>query len=83
MIKKLARAIHSKYIREIRNQSTRIKDDLNNYSFFNTGGQGIQYTSEFDDLPDEIKLSNIDNATHIPTKLLSFGYKFWPVKIGF
>jgi len=83
MIKKLARAIHSKYLHEIRNQSIRTKDDLNNYSFFNRGDPGIQYTSDFDDLPDEIKLSNIDNATHIPTKLLSIGYKIRPVKKGF
>jgi serine phosphatase RsbU (regulator of sigma subunit) len=79
MIKKLARAIHSKYLHEIRNQSTR----ANNYFFYNPGDFRNQYTSDFNDLPAEIKNSNIDNATHIPTKLLSIGYKIRHVKKGF
>ena len=76
MIKKLARAIHSRYLREIRNQSL----EANKYIFYNTGNQ---YASDFDDLPDDIKYSNIDNAAHIPTKLLSIGYKIRQVKKGF
>jgi serine phosphatase RsbU (regulator of sigma subunit) len=79
MIKKLARAIHSRYLHEIRNQSIK----ANNYVFYNQGNSGNQYISDFDDLPDEIKYSNIDNAAHIPTKLLSIGYKIRPVKKGF
>jgi serine phosphatase RsbU (regulator of sigma subunit) len=79
MIKKLARAIHSRYLHELRNQS--IKD--NNYVFYNPGKDGNQYAVDFDDLPEEIKLSNIDNAAHIPTKLLSIGYKIRQVKKGF
>jgi serine phosphatase RsbU (regulator of sigma subunit) len=79
MVRKLARAIHSRYLHEIRNQSIK----ANNYVFYNQGNSGNQYVSDFDDLPDEIKYSNIDNAAHIPTKLLSIGYKIRPVKKGF
>ena len=83
MIRKLARAIHSKYLHEIRNQNNSVQDDQNNLSFYNPGHSGYQYTSDFDDLPDEIKYSNIDNAAHIPTKLLSIGYRIRQVKKGF
>jgi serine phosphatase RsbU (regulator of sigma subunit) len=79
MIRKLARAIHSRYLHEIKNQT--IKAD--NYIFYNPGNLENQYVSEFDDLPDDIKYSNIDNAVHIPTKLLSIGYKIRQVKKGF
>jgi serine phosphatase RsbU (regulator of sigma subunit) len=79
MIKKLARAIHSRYIHEIRNQ--KLKAD--NHFFYTAGAEWNQYISEFDDLPDEIKYSNADNAAHIPTKLLSIGYKLREVKKGF
>jgi serine phosphatase RsbU (regulator of sigma subunit) len=79
MIKKLARAIHSRYLHEIRNQNIK----TNNYFFYNPGNTGSDYVSDFDDLPDEIKYSNIDNAAHIPTKLLSIGYKIRQVKKGF
>jgi len=79
MVKKLARTIHSRYLHEIRNQSNKVV----NYIFYDPGDIGNQYTSDFDDLPDEIKNSNIDNAAHIPTKLLSIGYKIRQVKKGF
>ena len=79
MVKKLARAIHSRYLHEIRNQSIK----ANNYIFYNQGNSANQHLSDFDDLPDEIKYSNIDNAAHIPTKLLSIGYKIKPVKKGY
>jgi serine phosphatase RsbU (regulator of sigma subunit) len=79
MVRKLARAIHSRYLHEIRNQHLKAND----YVFYNSGNTVNQYTIDFDDLPDEIKYSNIDNATHIPTKLLSIGYKIRPVKKGF
>ncbi|HUX57048.1 MAG TPA: SpoIIE family protein phosphatase [Bacteroidales bacterium] len=83
MIRKLARAIHSKYLHEIRNQNTRVQDDPDTLKFYNPGDSENQYTSDFDDLTDEIKYSNIDNAAHIPTKLLSIGYKIRLVKKGF
>ena len=38
--------------------------------------------TEFDDLPDDVKYSNIDNAWHIPTKLLAIGYRIRKVKKG-
>jgi serine phosphatase RsbU (regulator of sigma subunit) len=79
MIKKLARAIHSRYLHEIRNQSKK----TDNYIFYNPDSSLNQYLSDFDDLPDEIKYSNIDNAAHIPPKLLSIGYKIRRVKKGF
>ena len=79
MIRKLARAIHSRYLHEIKNQT--LKAD--NYIFYNPGNLENQYVSDFDDLPNDIKYSNIDNAVHIPTKLLSIGYKIRQVKKGF
>jgi len=79
MVRKLARAIHSRYLHEIRNQN----HNANDFILYNSGKAGDQYAVDFDDLPDEIKYSNIDNATHIPTKLLSIGYKIRQVKKGF
>lgn len=76
MIRKLARSIHSKYLHEIKNQSF-------NHDKSSPANTGNIYTSDFDSLPDEIKNSNIDNASHIPAKLLSIGYKIRPVKKGF
>ena len=76
MIRKLARSIHSKYLHEIKNQSL-------NHDKSTPANSGNVYTSDFDSLPDEIKNSNIDNASHIPAKLLSIGYKIRPVKKGF
>ena len=68
LIRKLARAIHSGYLSETRKQG--LKDSANR-----------NYIS-FDDLPDETRYSNMDNAWHIPTKLLSIGYKIRPVEKG-
>ena len=79
MVRKLARAIHSRYLHEIRNQNLKAND----FILYNSGKAGDQYAVDFDDLPDEIKYSNIDNATHIPTKLLSIGYKIRQVNKGF
>jgi serine phosphatase RsbU (regulator of sigma subunit) len=79
LVRKLARAIHSRYLHEIRNQNLK----ANNFIFYSSARTGNQYTVDFDDLPDEIKYSNIDNAIHIPTKLLSIGYKIRQVKKGF
>jgi serine phosphatase RsbU (regulator of sigma subunit) len=83
MIKKLARAIHSKYLHEVRSQHTRSETDPYNYFFYSPKDFRNQYISDFNELPDEIKYSNIDNAAHIPTKLLSVGYKIRQVKKGF
>jgi serine phosphatase RsbU (regulator of sigma subunit) len=83
MIRKLARAIHSKYLHEIRSQHTKADKDQFNYFFYSSQDFRNKYISDFDELPDEIKYSNIDNAAHIPTKLLSIGYKIRQVKKGF
>jgi serine phosphatase RsbU (regulator of sigma subunit) len=75
-VKKLARAVHSRYLYDIRNQSNSPAGSiLNSHKDFHN-----QYSSDFDDLPDEIKNSNTDYAFHIPTKLLSIGYKIRQVK---
>jgi serine phosphatase RsbU (regulator of sigma subunit) len=83
MVNKLARAIHSRYLHEIRKQQK--GQEKNIYlSWIHKPGEGIsQNTSDFEDLDTEIKSSNLDNAYHIPAKLLSIGYKIRPVKKGF
>jgi serine phosphatase RsbU (regulator of sigma subunit) len=83
MIKRLARTIHSRYLHEIRNQISKEARRENLYFFYPGNQAGIEYTSDFDDLPDDIKFSNIDNALHIPTKLLAIGYKIRQVKKGY
>jgi serine phosphatase RsbU (regulator of sigma subunit) len=83
LIKKLARAIHAKYLHEVRNQGNMTNNHSIYYSFYKSGESGNQYASDFDNLPGDIKHSNIDNAAHIPTKLLSVGYKIRHVKKGF
>ena len=83
MIKKLARAIHSRYLQEMRNRDTGDDKDLNDSMLHYPGDSGNQYLTDFENLPDDIKYSNKDNAFHIPTKLLSIGYKIRPVKKGF
>ena len=82
-ILKLARAIHSKYLRELRTQKTNGHPD--HYGLFTNipDGDGHPLTMEFDDLPDDIRYSNADNALHIPTKLLSVGYRIRLVRKGF
>jgi serine phosphatase RsbU (regulator of sigma subunit) len=65
MILKIARAIHSRYLMELRKQKSM--------------GPRIE---DFDKLDEEIKYSNIDNAYHIPTKLLAIGYRIRKVKKG-
>jgi serine phosphatase RsbU (regulator of sigma subunit) len=51
--------------------------------FYTTGDSVNPGLSDFDDLPDEIKYSNTDNAYHIPAKLLAIGYKIRPAGKGF
>ncbi|RPH33284.1 MAG: hypothetical protein EHM93_05615 [Bacteroidales bacterium] len=72
---KLARAIHSRYkklMMDFQNtESKKIYSDL----YVVTDKSQQYFTVEFDQLPDSIKSSNIDNAYHIPTKLLSIGYE--------
>lgn len=73
LVKKLARTIHSRYQHEIKNQRTHSPvSNVDN-----------PYTVDFDNLPEGIKHSNIDNAANIPAKLLAIGYKIRPVTKGF
>jgi serine phosphatase RsbU (regulator of sigma subunit) len=83
LIKKLGRAIHSRYLQEMRNHSDGDSGDVYNSAFHYPGDAGNQYLTDFENLPDDIKFSNRDNAFHIPTKLLSIGYKIRPVKKGY
>jgi serine phosphatase RsbU (regulator of sigma subunit) len=71
MIRKIARAIHSRYLDETLRQTESVPD------------AGDIIIKQFDDLPAEIQYSNIDNATHLPTKLLSIGYRIRPARKGF
>jgi serine phosphatase RsbU (regulator of sigma subunit) len=79
---KIAKAVHSQYLHLLRKQSFLSEKGLDLSRFLNTGGNGCSELREFDDLPDEIKFSNIDNAYHIPAKLLSIGYKIKHVSAG-
>lgn len=83
MVNKLARAIHSRYLHEVRKQQT--GQGKNIYmSWLHKQGEGVtQNISDFENLDNEIKSSNLDNAYHIPAKLLAIGYKIRPVKKGF
>jgi serine phosphatase RsbU (regulator of sigma subunit) len=83
IVRKLAKAIHSRYLQEMRKQKSEQKKSLFAFGFFNPGVSKGQDLSEFDDLPEDIKYSNLDNAYHIPTKLLSAGYKIRLVEKGF
>lgn len=76
VLKKLAKAIHSRYLK----QMSDLEHEPANRSY---PGLSEAYLMEFDDLPEEIQYSNIDNAHHIATKLLAIGYRVKPVKPGF
>lgn len=75
-IKKLARAIHSRYLKEMRDKGQEAAGAA-------YPGDYTPYLQEFDELPEEIKFSNIDNAYHIVTKLISIGYTIKPAREGF
>ncbi len=79
---KIAKAIHSQYQHEIRKQGFAEGGSPLTSGLFTTGDFKNIALKDFDELPDEIKYSNIDNAYHIPTKLLSIGYRIRPVSSG-
>jgi serine phosphatase RsbU (regulator of sigma subunit) len=83
IVAKLARAIHSKYIHQVRKENSISDKDIYISWLHRTGEARNQNIVEFDDLPEEIKQSNLDNAHHIPTKLLAAGYKIRPFRKGF
>ncbi|UCG26754.1 MAG: SpoIIE family protein phosphatase [Bacteroidales bacterium] len=69
---KLARVIHSKYLKSMNSLKG---DSVNIYKeMYFYGENSSQFITDFDSLDEDIKLSNIDNAYHVPTKLLSIGY---------
>ena len=69
---KLARVIHSKYRKSMNSLK---EDSVNMYKeMYYYGENSSQFITDFDSLDEDIKLSNIDNAYHVPTKLLSIGY---------
>ncbi len=80
MVAGLARAIHSRYMKEMRKHNSLSQRKIFLSWLLNAGDNKIM---DFDKLPEEIKHSNLDNAFHIPTKLLSIGYKIRPVGRGF
>jgi serine phosphatase RsbU (regulator of sigma subunit) len=69
MVTRIARAIHAIYIAETR----RISD----------GKKNLEFHAEWDRLSDEVKASNLDNARHIPTKLMAIGYRIEPEVEGY
>lgn len=76
LAEKLARAIHSRYSKLMQDLS----EDPNSKKMYSdlyiVDDKNQQYFSmEYSQLPELIKSSNIDNAYHIPTKLLSIGYE--------
>ena len=83
MIKSLARAIHSRYVQEMRSRDSYEEAYLNNHVLNYPEDIRSHYQTDFDNLPEDIKYSNMDNALHIPTKLLSIGYRIRPVKKGY
>ncbi len=83
MVWKLARTIHSRYRHEMKTRDIRSGMTSPVSGFYKSRDEETIYISEFDELPDDIKFSNLDNAVHIPAKLLSAGYGIRPVKKGF
>jgi hypothetical protein len=83
VVLRLAKAIHSRYLHEMRKQKNGTKKGYHASGFFNPGNSGSSEFSDFEDLPEEIKHSNLDNAYHIPTKLLSIGYVISHVQKGY
>jgi len=83
VVLRFARAIHSRYLREIRkrDQGTQQSSYL---SWIHVRGDNKETIPEnFDHLPQDIKHSNLDNAYQIPAKLLSIGYKLRQTGKGF
>ncbi len=82
VVLKFARAIHSRYQHEISKRNSGSTKSTY-FSWLHSTGDVQNNVADFDDLPEEIKHSNLDNAFQIPTKLLSVGYKIRPVKKGY
>lgn len=76
---RLARAIHARYLQNIRNRGSDGEKTTAGYP----GDEGNIHITDYDSLPEEIRFSNYDNAIHIPSKLLSIGYRIKPVREGY
>jgi serine phosphatase RsbU (regulator of sigma subunit) len=83
MVLRFARAIHSRYLREIRKRDTGTKKSSYLSWLHDTGEIQNSNLNDFDDLPEDIKHSNLDNAYQIPAKLLAVGYKLRQAGKGF
>ena len=83
MVRKLAKAIHSRYIHETAKRVPGPEKDSHVSWFYKAPDPETGSKVAFEDLPVDIRSSNLDNAVHIPTKLLAAGYKIRPVKKGF
>ncbi|MFH0842417.1 MAG: SpoIIE family protein phosphatase [Bacteroidota bacterium] len=83
MVLKFARAIHARYIREIKKREPETKKS-SYLTWIHEQGDSRETPGEnFDDLPEEIRHSNLDNAYQIPAKLLAIGYKLQQTGRGF
>jgi len=83
MVLKLARAIHSRYRHEVTKQSASSQKKTY-FNWLHSPGNNLNTgDTDFESLPEEIKHSNLDNAFHIPTKLLAIGYNIRPVERGY
>ena len=83
LVGRLARAIHSKYLHQIRKENSFHGKDIYMSWLHKTSEAKNQNEVEFDDLPEELKQSNLDNAYHIPAKLLAAGFGIRPFRKGF
>jgi len=83
MVLKFARAIHARYIREIRKRDTGAKKSSWLTWIHDQEERRETLAENFDDLPEEISHSNLDNAYQIPAKLLAIGYKLRQTGKGF
>ena len=81
--RKLAKAIHSRYMQEVRKSNSNDSSLKVSSAYSYPGDEGKTYDADYEKLSDDIKISNKDNAYHIPAKLLSIGYKMRPVKKGY
>lgn len=75
VVVKFARAIHAQYLREIRKSDTGAEKSPYLPWIHNSAKARGKIADEFDELPEDIRHSNLDNAYQIPAKLLSVGYK--------
>lgn len=83
LVGRLAKAIHSKYLHQVRKENSYHGKDIYMAWLHKGTGTKNQNEVEFDDLPLEIKQSNLDNAYHIPTKLLAAGFGIRPFRKGY